>query len=986
MDRRVTTAGRGLASLVALLGLLVGPPLALIRFVGNPLPRSIPALDQVTEALTRQGISDEAVIDVLAILAWLVWTQVALAVVIEIAAQIRALPAPALPVLPGLQPIAGQLVAAVALLASLTGPRHPAGADAGLTLAMEPIVLVEQEGAPADAPSAESALSARATVPTTSYVVQRHDSLWSIAEEFLGDGMRWREIRDLNVGVRQPDGDSLTSSSDVIRSGWKLQVPGAHGTPAPSVGPATHVVQPGEHLWQVAEDHLEVAMQRDATDAEIDPYWRSVIEENRDALVDSDDPSLIFAGQVLDLPVTPGSEIEIAEEPLPPEPSVDQAPPDPAIVPHPPAADDPEPTRPTTTAPVTHTDPVSDAASDDVLEADEEDNSPVPGLLGVAGTGLAAAVAVQLLRRRRDHQARAPIGAVVPETPDELIDAHREIVSRADLDDVADVVTAMHELARHAASTSSSGSRPRIVQVGAEHIDVLVDVPDTGVPDGWQSEASGQVWTRSRPVEPTSASATPAPLLVSIGRPERGVELRYDLESAGLTIVSGQADPVDDLVRSVLLELVHGAPEVEVVLVGEVPAVEHDRVRTSAAWEDVADDVLSWATLSEESVRSRKLRSAFAARGTDQPLDGVVPLVVVMRDLPSDDRFEQFVDWCGRGAAVAAFVLSDEPVSTGTNLLVSDDGASIPSVGLDFEPQGVSSEVGETVECLVEASDQPAAADDAVSMDVELPADPAMDGVVSSNGHRYTDPDFDVLVRVLGQIDVAGGHRPLKPKQLAVLTFVATHPGCSAEQLEEALWPEPIETSRHRLHIALSQVRSALGADQLPNFDEASGYRVATTVRTDLDLFEHRVACAEGRSPAEAIEILRGALDLVTGPPFTYRSRGRQSFTWIDTEHWMSKTEAAIVKAAWTMWQLCSEIGDCDGAVWAAHQGLSASPTNTELTNCLMRAHVARGDRSAAETVYRSHLRALDQLDLGDPEESTVDLWQSEVRDQCPRI
>jgi len=243
---------------------------------------------------------------------------------------------------------------------------------------------------------------------------------------------------------------------------------------------------------------------------------------------------------------------------------------------------------------------------------------------------------------------------------------------------------------------------------------------------------------------------------------------------------------------------------------------------------------------------------------------------------------------------------------------------------------------------------------------------------------------------VLGQIEAEGGREPLKPKQLALLTYIATHPGCSAEQVEEALWPDPVATRRQRLHITLSQIRSAIGSQHLPPFEDEGSYRVADTVRTDLDFFERRIKYADGRIAAEAIPILRGALELVTGPPFSYNARGRGSFVWVDTEHWISTTEASIVKAAWDLWQLYTDKNDFEGAIWAAQRGLIASPTNTELTNCLLRAYATRGDHGAAERVYRSHVRALDRLDLGEPEDSTVELWddlaaQSQVDPGRPR-
>jgi hypothetical protein len=97
---------------------------------------------------------------------------------------------------------------------------------------------------------------------------------------------------------------------------------------------------------------------------------------------------------------------------------------------------------------------------------------------------------------------------------------------------------------------------------------------------------------------------------------------------------------------------------------------------------------------------------------------------------------------------------------------------------------------------------------------------------------------------------------------------------------------------------------------------------------------------------------------------------------WVDLEHWVADTEAKVVEVAWKLWHLCTEAGDTNGAIWAARQGLLASPANTELTDALMRGYLASGDRSAAEQVYESHVKALDQLDLDEVASTTYQLWE----------
>jgi nucleoid-associated protein YgaU len=62
--------------------------------------------------------------------------------------------------------------------------------------------------------------------------------------------------------------------------------------------PTTWTVQPGEHLWAIAEQVVGPG----ATEPEVSSYWARLVTANRDVLVDPDCPDLLFVGQVLELP------------------------------------------------------------------------------------------------------------------------------------------------------------------------------------------------------------------------------------------------------------------------------------------------------------------------------------------------------------------------------------------------------------------------------------------------------------------------------------------------------------------------------------------------------------------------------------------------------------------------------------------------------------------------------------------------------------
>lgn len=89
----------------------------------------------------------------------------------------------------------------------------------------------------------------------------------------------------------------------------------APAPPSPLEAPAgpsaarTWEVRPGDHFWGVAERVLAEAWQGlPPTDAEVDPYWRTLVEANRSVLRDPGNPDLLFPGQVITVPPPPGRE------------------------------------------------------------------------------------------------------------------------------------------------------------------------------------------------------------------------------------------------------------------------------------------------------------------------------------------------------------------------------------------------------------------------------------------------------------------------------------------------------------------------------------------------------------------------------------------------------------------------------------------------------------------------------------------------------
>src|SRR4029077_17965835 len=84
---RRTTAG--LASLVTLIAVAVGVPLALSRLAGWPLPAALPSPHEIAHALSRNEISDSTFFKALALVGWFAWVQIASSIVVETIAWAR---------------------------------------------------------------------------------------------------------------------------------------------------------------------------------------------------------------------------------------------------------------------------------------------------------------------------------------------------------------------------------------------------------------------------------------------------------------------------------------------------------------------------------------------------------------------------------------------------------------------------------------------------------------------------------------------------------------------------------------------------------------------------------------------------------------------------------------------------------------------------------------------------------------------------------
>lgn len=233
---RVTEVARGLAAGLALLVLVVAPPMALARLIGSPFPHD-PNLDDITHSLRGTPISDQALLKALALAGWILWANALACVASEAVAWKQQRIARHVPLGGLLQPLVAQLVLSAGLLLTTARTLTPSPAPAAVPLPATALAVAVHEVPDAAEPTTAPAQA------LPSCVVKRRDSLWVLAERHLGDGMRWREIYDLNQGLPQPGGHTL-HNPNLILPGWNLLLPAdAIGLPEPApavpVGPTT---------------------------------------------------------------------------------------------------------------------------------------------------------------------------------------------------------------------------------------------------------------------------------------------------------------------------------------------------------------------------------------------------------------------------------------------------------------------------------------------------------------------------------------------------------------------------------------------------------------------------------------------------------------------------------------------------------------------------------------------------------------------------
>lgn len=236
----------GLLALVGVVALVFGVPWLLVRAFDPPWPSEAPTTSWLTEQ-----VDADTVLTLLSVVVWLAWLHFVVCLVVEAVAEIRGRGLS--PRVPGggvgTQALARRLVALVLLLVGAGAATLPTAAALAAEAPQQSVASVQREGqrdtrydtrrdrdrqADADIRASGSVQAAAAMQADDAQSVlfyqvkppdgRNYDTLWDIANRYLGSGLRYKELVELNRGVLQPDGSRMTNP-DLIYPGQVIRMP-----------------------------------------------------------------------------------------------------------------------------------------------------------------------------------------------------------------------------------------------------------------------------------------------------------------------------------------------------------------------------------------------------------------------------------------------------------------------------------------------------------------------------------------------------------------------------------------------------------------------------------------------------------------------------------------------------------------------------------------------------------------------------------------
>lgn len=914
---------KGLVSLVLMLGIVGGVPYLLVTLFGPPWPEQMPTRDVLFSELDAQSV-----LKIIAFFIWVAWAHFVICLLTEIVAERRGRGmSPHVPLGGGSQGLARKLVAGVVLLAgsaSVTVPVAQAvtapsvqtptsttvttGHDLSPSMQVEPAskVLPGVTGVRTNADENGRVVKYTEVKPPEG---RNYDCLWDIAERYLGDGRRYKEIYDLNKGKLQPDGKRL-SNPDLIYPGWQVRLP------ADAKGPGVHTVkvnidEPTKTATKKAVPKKTVTEKRAIPEKKATPETKitpETEERNEPRWFDRDHEAASRVG-IGDPAKDPNAK---KEKPAP----VNRE----AVPPHGEAGDPADAQPGGTRLP----DPV-----DAPPETESGIDATKAGVFGFGATLLAAGLALALKRRRGWSLGPGPKSA-----------GHRQ--TEVELRLAADVPTAefVDNALRHLGALLRQHRQP-VPAVVAALIDdkalTLVLAPNEGPhdpPAPWQTVAGGRRWMLRRAYSGDTEidAPSPYPSLVTVGRNADQSIVLVDLDAAGgIASFGGVTDAARDVVGSLAVELATNpwSEGARVTMVGfgdDLSSLAPSRLRYRGSLDEALNDVTQRTDAQAQACRQHGLDSITKAR-TEHP-DPMLwgPEIVVLSAPPSPEETQKLSSLTADPQhSVGVMVLGDVPIAPWRFVVDEKRQAVCRLLGLEVDAHTI--DPGQFADLVALFNAAEADAREKARAEEDRPAYELSTADLSQPAPVEIDLLGPVEVDARGEID---------PARLELATeiaaFLASQDyGVHPNVLAGAIWPRGI--SYELRDAALEHTRRWLGDTAIYADDSGRWTLNRSIVRVDWDVF--RTLTRQAATMDDPRGPLSTAMSLVHGPCWSNLPAGR--YSWLAASGIERRMAEAVIDTALQLAEASLRYNDGQLARTALQTGLKFAPASEDLWRATLR-------------------------------------------------
>ncbi|MEV4264462.1 hypothetical protein [Kribbella sp. NPDC049584] len=935
-QRRVGSPGadrlKGFVALLAILAIVGGVPYILLRFFGTPWPDKMP-----TSSMLLDELSIRTVLGIIAFVIWVAWLHFVICLIAEAVAEIRGHGlSPHIPFGGGSQTIARRLIGTVVLIAAGAGVSLPVASAVTTSGPAAPTSVSARHGSEQSSTSQFRQTEAASKIlagnqKTTTGVRTNHDHqgqvikytevrppqgrnydcLWDIAERYLGEGRRYKEIYDLNKNKLQPDGRRLTNP-DLIMPGWQVRLP------SDAKGPGVHTVRVSidDRTGKTTVSTKTTTETRTA----VKPTVKAKTETKAGGKTETKTSS---PTRYSEQGIEPGSSIVIgtsqsdpgAKNVKPGEPSV-------SVEPHVPGTGQAGKGEPAGGG-------VQVPEATPVATDDGGINLQQAGIYGFGAALLAAGLALALKRRRGWAQGPGPKAA-----------GHRQ--TEVSLRLASDVPTAqfVDNALRKLGADMTQLQRPMPKVVAALVTDraltLVLDPYETQPepPGPWQAIAEGTRWTLRRAYGPSGEVNAPAPYptLVTVGQNADGATVLIDLDTAnGIVSFGGVTNASRDVVGSLAVELATNlwSEGAHISMVGfgdDLSSLAPSRLSYWIRLDDAISEVARRTEAQVQACQRRNVDSVANARMThpDAALWGSE--IIFVSAPPSPEEQDQLNRLAADAQRSIAVVVVGDVIDSPWRFVVDEKNQAVCRLlGLEVDAHSVNPEQFADLVALFDAAEVDAR--DKRRAEQDMPAYEFSTTDLSQPAPVEVDLLGPVEVDARGVIDE--GRVSLSTE---IIAFLASQDyGVHPNVLAGAIWPRGI--SEELRDAALEHTRRWVGVDAMYADESGRWMLNRSVVRVDWDVF--RTLAKQATMVDDPRGPLSTALSLVHGPAWSNLPGGR--YSWLAASGIERRMAEAVVDAALRLAEASLSHNDGNLARTALQTGLSFSPASEELWRATLR-------------------------------------------------